>query len=144
MNIEHSKQLLDAILNELDDWAERQTSGLSATKAEERHCRRQPFRVICTIRFFSPGQHQVLDITGRTRNLSRGGFSFMSKRMFSIHEPVELEVELPGRPITYITGTVCFCRYIAKGFYETGAEMKVMAQKSHLSEQLHEFSTIRS
>lgn len=140
MSIEHNKQLLDAILNELDEWAERQTSTLPGTKAEERHCRRQPFRVTCRVRFLTPGQHQVLDIIGRTRNLSRGGFSFMSKRMFSTHEPVELEVELPGRPITYITGTVCFCRYVAKGFYETGAEMKVMANRSHLAGQIREMS----
>lgn len=138
LNIEQNKQLLDAILNELDEWAERQTTGLPVTKTEERRCRRQPFRVTCKIRFLAPGQHQVLDITGRTRNLSRGGFSFMSKRMFSAREPVELEVELPGRPITYITGAVCFCRYVAKGYYETGAEMKVMANRSHLAGQIRE------
>lgn len=132
---EHGKQLLDSILNELDGQAERQSSSAAGGKTDARRCRRQPFRVNCRIRFISPDKHEILEIAGRTRNLSRCGFSFVSRRLFTVPEPVELEVRLTGRPTTYITGMVRFCRYVTNGFHETGAEMKIMANRSNLAEQ---------
>lgn len=140
MITEHNKQLLDSLLNELDCLAARQSSQEAGGKADERRCRRQPFRVNSKVRLFSPDQHEILEIAGRTRNLSRGGFAFVSRRLFIIQDPVELEIALPGRPITYITGAVRFCRYVAKGYYETGAEMIVMAHRSHLAAQIHKLS----
>lgn len=126
-----SAEALDILLNELDIMARHHAlSSAGQERDENRIHSRKPFRVGCTVRFLSPGKSRVLEMTGRTRNLSRNGVGLVTRRVFAIGEPIELEIALPGRPTTCMAGLVRFCRYVSHGWHEIGVELKTAGTNS--------------
>ena len=119
-------EVLDLLIDELDVKAR---SNHLAEQTEsywvcQRRFPRHPFRVACRVHYMSPGGFKVMEMPGRTRNLSRSGIGLLVRRVFSILEPVEIEVITPGRPTTYMAGLVRFCRYAGRGFHELGVQLK--------------------
>jgi len=124
-------QALDYLLDELDVRAQKHTAedAEDAYWACQRKHPRHPFRVGCTVRFMPSGSKLVAAMAGRTRNLSRGGLAVLTRRVFSLGDPIEVEVTLPGRPKMFMAGLVCFCRYAGRGYYELGIELKAAASE---------------
>jgi hypothetical protein len=124
-------QALDYLLDELDVRAQKHT----AEDAEDAYwvCHRKhprhPFRVACTVRFMPSGSGSVAAMAGRTRNLSRGGLALLARRVFSLGDPIEVEVCLPDRPRMFMGGLVSFCRYAGRGYYELGVKLKAAASE---------------
>ncbi|GMU22915.1 MAG: hypothetical protein AMXMBFR13_29990 [Phycisphaerae bacterium] len=119
-------EVLDTLIDELD------------LKSENAHCAdrtddywvcqrrhpRHPFRTTCRVRFFPVGSSAVSCLPGRTRNLSRNGVGLLVRRVFSMEEPIEVEISTPGRPKTFMAGLVRFCRYAGRGYHEIGVLLK--------------------
>ena len=124
-------QALDYLLDELDVRAQKCT----AEDAEDTYwvCNRKhprhPFRAGCTLRFMPTGSGSVTAMAGRTRNLSRSGLAVLARRVFSLGDPIEVEVTLPGRPTMFMAGLVRFCRYAGRGYYELGVKLKAAASE---------------
>jgi len=120
-------EALDALLDDLDAKAtqkQQEDSGGDYWVCQRRHPR-HPFRVRCVIRFLAGGSSTVSALPGRTRNLSRSGIALLVRRVFAKGEPIEVEINVPDRPITYLAGLVTFCRYAGRGYHELGIELKV-------------------
>lgn len=118
-------QCLDEILNELDLRAQMGKQG----KEEDywvcqRKYPRHPFRCGCVVRFLPAGYTTVSKLAGRTRNLSRSGLGLLVRRMFAMGDPIEVEIQIPGRGAMFMAGLVRFCRYAGRGYHEVGIELK--------------------
>jgi hypothetical protein len=119
---------LDLLLNDLDTCA-RQYEGCGKDAYRYRAHPRQPFRTGCEIRH-APAGGQLCEIVGRTRNLCRNGISFICRKVFCLNEVLELEIAVPGRPITFMVGVVRFCRYVSQGYHEVGIELQSAGKES--------------
>jgi hypothetical protein len=123
-------QTLDTLLDELDVRSqhrpkEKDDDYWVCKRKHPRH----PFRAGCTVRFMPSGSGTVVALPGRTRNLSRNGLSVVVRRVFSMLEPIEVEVSLLQRPRMFMGGLVQFCRYAGRGYYELGVELKAAASE---------------
>jgi len=118
--------ILDLLLDELDLRSQQQQHGniARADWACRRIAARQPFRTPCTIRFLPMGSWTVSRLEGRTRNLSRGGLSFLVRRVFAFGDPVELEICTQRRPQMFLAGVSVACRYVAYGYHEVGLDLR--------------------
>jgi hypothetical protein len=119
-------EALNVVLDELDINSRSQHTG---DKSEEywvcqRRNPRHPFRTDCTLRFFLQGSSRVAELPGRTRNLSRGGLGLLARRVFQLGEAVEVQINVPGRPMSYMAGICTFCRYAGRGFHEVGIQLR--------------------
>ena len=129
MSREQDKEALDQVLNELDRKAQDQHVEGHSTDywvCQRRHPR-YGFRTDCTIRFICLGTFEVLSLPGRTRNLSRGGIGVIVRRAFSNGDPVEIELKLPNRQLTFMAGLVQFARYAGRGYHELGVSLRIVA-----------------
>jgi hypothetical protein len=130
-------EVLDSLIDELDvkarhnHLAEQSESYWVCQRRHPRH----PFRVPCKVRFLTPGGFTVMDLPGRTRNLSRSGIGLLVRRVFSSMEPIEVEVLAPGRPATYMAGVVRFCRYAGRGYHEVGVQLRAAGPEPVFSRQ---------
>lgn len=119
-------ELLNTLLDELDLRAQQQQVG--DRDDDYWVCRRQharhPFRAPCVVRFFQPGGSTIMELAGRTRNLSRNGLGLLVKRVFRTGEPMELEVHVPGKSTMFMAGLVAFCRYAGRAYHEIGLGLK--------------------
>jgi hypothetical protein len=57
-----------------------------------------------------------------SRNLSKSGIGFISRRPFNKEERVAVSFELPGQPAKLVLARTTFSRYVRGGVYEMGAE----------------------
>lgn len=57
-----------------------------------------------------------------TRNLSRSGVAFVSRKLFKRGERVALSFKLQGQPAKLVLAEVTFCRYVRNALYEAGAQ----------------------
>jgi len=124
-------EALDTLLNDLDVQA-----SLSSDRGQkwERRNPRHPFRVNCKVYCYQPNGYKVFCINGRTRNLSRNGVGLLVRRVFAPGEPIELEVEVPGRPKMFMAGQTVFCRYAGRSYYEVGVTLHAAGQNPVFSE----------
>jgi hypothetical protein len=130
-----SYESLDILLNDLDACA-RQYEGYQKMEQRYRSHPRQPFRTRCTIRH-APTGGRLCEIQGRTRNLCRNGIGFICRKVFSLGDVVELEINLPKRPITYMAGAVRFCRYVSQGYHEIGIELRSAGKETIFKQDTH-------
>ncbi len=115
---------IDNLLNELDSRAgTRRSGGDQADEDCRRERERHPFRVGCVVRFLPSGSSTAGQLRGRTRNLSRNGLGLVVRRVFAMGEPVEIEVNLAGRPRVFLAGLASFCRYAGRGYHEVGIHL---------------------
>jgi hypothetical protein len=131
MGIVTDRETLDLLLEELDAKGRQQHVGENADDywvCQRRHPR-YAFRADCVVRFLSGGFTEVISLPGRTRNLSRGGLGLLVKHVFSITDPVEVQLQLPGQPIMYMAGLVQFVRYAGRGYHELGVALKSAGPK---------------
>jgi hypothetical protein len=119
-----SHELSPAVMETLDR--------LSADLADKRRIRsdrrsrgRQSMQVDCIVHFFGQRTDEVVTLSGRTRNISRGGIGLVVPRSFYQDEPVEIQISLPDRETMYMAGLVRFCRYVIDGFFEVGVQLAV-------------------
>ncbi len=119
-------EALNQLLDELDLKAKKVHPGENSDSYWV--CRRQsprhPFRADCKIRFLPVGSLAVMELPGRTRNLSRRGIGVLVRRVFTGGEPVEIEVNVPDRPLMFFAGLVTFCRYAGRGYQEVGVDLR--------------------
>jgi hypothetical protein len=120
---------LDCLLDELD----LNVQQVEAEWSSRRRHPRYPFRVDCVLHYLVTEEKEVVCVSGRTRNLSRGGLAFLARRMFNRDEAVEVEVTPHGRQRTFMAGLVRFCRYAGQGYYEVGIELKAVGAGSVLA-----------
>jgi hypothetical protein len=57
-----------------------------------------------------------------SRNLSKSGIGFISKRPFNKGENVAVSFEMPNQPAKLVLARTTFSRYVRAGVYEMGAE----------------------
>ena len=133
-----NNETLLELLDELDTRASQQHAGISTDKSWVCHRRhpRYPFRAECVVRFFSQGTVTVTidKLTGRTRNLSRGGIGLVVRRVFNVGEPIEVEVDMPDRGRVFMAGLVGFCRYAGLGHHEVGVSLKTAGPEPTFSD----------
>lgn len=131
MSNDNDRQTLDRLLEELDVKGHQQHPGDTTEKywvCRRRHPR-YSFRASCVVRFVAPGTTQIISATGRTRNLSRSGLAILVKRVFSIGDPLEVEIQLPGQPVMYMGGLVQFVRYAGRGYHEIGVALRAAGRQ---------------
>lgn len=69
----------------------------------------------------------LLSMTGQpsltvySRNLSRSGIAFLSRRPFTVGERLAIPFNIPGKPYKLVLTTTTFSRYVRSGMYEVGA-----------------------
>ncbi len=56
-----------------------------------------------------------------SRNLSRSGIGFISRRPFSPGDQIGLSIHLPNQPHKLLLTKITFARYVRAGVYEIGA-----------------------
>lgn len=126
MEVEHNRETLDRLLDELDAKGREQHPGECAHEywvCQRRHPR-HAFRTDCRVRFLSPTGSDVLCLVGRTRNLSRGGIGVLVRHVFLLGDPIEVEISLPDKPVMFMAGVVQFVRYAGRGYHELGVALK--------------------
>lgn len=131
MALVNERETLDRLLEELDVKGRQQHVGENADAywvCQRRHPR-YAFRADCVVRFFSGSFTEVMSVPGRTRNLSRGGLGLLVKHVFSISDPVEVQLQLPGQPMMYMAGLVQFVRYAGRGYHELGVALRSAGPK---------------
>ena len=131
---------LDALLDQLDLGARQARTGeeVGDKWACHRKSPRHPFRAKCTVRFPSGGFDQITELPGRTRNLSRGGLALLTRRMFLMGDPVEIEIRPLGKPVMFLAGVVTFCRYAGQGHHELGIALKMAGDEPIFSDRFDE------
>jgi len=131
MGIDQDRETLDRLLEELDVKGRQQHLGGASEDhwiCQRRHPR-YAFRASCVVRFLSGSFTEVLSVEGRTRNLSRGGLGILAKHVFSLGDPVEVEIQLPGQPRMFMAGLVQFARYAGRGYHELGIGLRTAGQQ---------------
>lgn len=131
MGPDKERETLDRLLEELDIKGRQQQFNEQSNNCwvcQRRHPR-YAFRADCVVRFLSSGSLEIVAITGRTRNLSRGGLGILAKHVFSVGDPVEVELQLPGQPKMYMAGPTQFIRYAGRGFHEIGIALRCAGAK---------------
>ena len=125
------REALDQLIAELDAKARQQ----QVSKHSEQHpaCqRRHPryaFRADCTIRFIGQDQREIVCLPGRTRNLSRGGLAILVNHVFTVGDPIEVELQLPSQPVMFIAGLIHFVRYAGRDYHELGIAIRCASPK---------------
>ena len=122
---------LNLLLDELEVKAQQQHKSEHSDGywvCQRRHPR-NPFRAMCNVRFFPQGSSTVTSLPGRTRNLSRSGVGLLTRRVFRVGEPIEVEVLVPDRPQMFLAGLVTFCRYAGRGYHEIGVALHAAASE---------------
>jgi hypothetical protein len=126
------KETLDQIMKQLALREDRQLiQGESAKEywARQRRHARHAFHANCVARFLAPGLTQALSVTGRTRNLSRGGLGILVSHVCDMGDPVEVQLQLPDCPTIYLAGLVQFIRHAGRGYYELGIALRSTSQQ---------------
>jgi len=131
---------LDTLLDQLDLGAQQACSGEEVGDKWSCHRKspRHPFRARCTLRFLSGGFDQIAELPGRTRNLSRGGLAVLTRRVFQVGCPIEIEIHLSARPVLFVAGVVMFCRYAGRGYHELGISLKMTGDEPIFSDKFDE------
>jgi hypothetical protein len=135
-----SVEALDALLDVLDKRA-RDAEGDSADAADQRWAIRRrharyPFRCECTVRFPSWEPGVVSELSGHTRNISRGGVGLLVKRLFAGGDVIEIQLHAKqSEAPSYLAGEVRFCRYAGRGHYEVGLALKIASKKPVFSDR---------
>ena len=115
------------VLNELDEFA-RQWDIMRRQEKENWRCRRnkarRKFRTRCDIWYFENHGTLLKHVEAQTRNLSERGLGLIARTVLHLSSPIEVRIEAPGRPPTYLGGVVVFCRYATQGFHEVGITLK--------------------
>jgi hypothetical protein len=93
---------------------------------DRRQNQRQSFRAPCSVCFFAHLSEHVTILPGRTRNISTRGVSLISKRAFSMGEPVELRIALSEGRQCCMAGIAAHCRYAMRGYYEIGLVLRIV------------------
>lgn len=104
------------LLEEIDSQAEEQRGKW----ADKRENERRVFQTSCQIRHFSPNGTSVLTTPGRTRDLSVGGLSFVSKEHLLRRSPLVVTVAVSGGRARQLTGSVVYSRGVEDEWYLTG------------------------
>jgi hypothetical protein len=96
---------------------------------QEFHCRRsgprRPFRTPCEVYFLGSDGIQVHRHSAQTRNLSERGVGLLVRFEARRGTPIEIHIEVAGRPSMYLGGVVMGCRKTLQGFFEIGVQLRM-------------------
>ncbi|UCE58753.1 MAG: HEAT repeat domain-containing protein [Phycisphaerales bacterium] len=117
----NGKSELDELLTDLD-----RGSALSEGRwADKRRATRRRVRLPCTVRFLMPDGETVLTMEAHTRDISRSGLGFVTRKHFTRSAPVLIVIEShKGKP-RKLTGKVAYSRVVQENWYLTGVEFEV-------------------
>lgn len=119
-------EAIEGLLDQLDVQAQQQHTGEIAEDywvCQRRHPRYR-FRADCRVYFFPMGTSTLGSLPARARNLSCNGIGLVVRRPFTTGEPLEVEIQIPGRNTLYLAGLVAFCRYAGRGYHELGLRLR--------------------
>ncbi len=111
-----SNERLDSLIRRLDE-------NMSVLIAGER--RRQPRRLLryeCDAHLFYGPDLRFCTVEGMVRNVTFDGVSVISglTEPILVGRPVEVHVPFLGGPLTFLAGTVVYCRHVDDGCHEIG------------------------
>jgi hypothetical protein len=104
---------IHAILESLD------RSSPSISSLNRRTAPRMPVRMGIPATIL--GDTNVTPLRIYTRNISRSGVAFLSRRSFKPGERLALTFHLPGQSPKLVLAQVTFTRYVRQALYESGA-----------------------
>jgi hypothetical protein len=106
---------IHAILESLD-------RGNAGASQNRRAAPRLPIRMgLPAIVLLGAGAVAAAPVRIYTRNISRSGVGFVSRRMFKPNERLALSFQLPGHPPKIVLAQITFARYLRDALYESGA-----------------------
>jgi hypothetical protein len=106
------------LLYEIDEHATRQGDRW----AEKRVHARRPVRIPCEIRFIGPDGEAVVYTLGKTREISAGGMSFVSREHFARRAPVLITLSVIAGRTRFLPANVIYSRSVREGWYLTGVQ----------------------
>ncbi len=116
--VERAERHIRELLQEIDSQAEKQRGKW----ADKRDSERRAFQASCRIRHLSPDGTTVLTTPGRTRDVSAGGLSFVSKKHLSRKSPLVVTIAVCGGQARQLIGSVVYSRSVAEEWYLTGMD----------------------
>jgi len=117
---------MDNVVRELLDQLDSQAAEQDSAWAEKRDSIRRSFRTTCRIVCRSPDSKGILRTVGTTRDLSKGGLCFISRRHFMRKSPLGITVVMPNNEMKHLTGHVVYSRQAREGWYLTGVQFGVV------------------
>jgi len=112
------EQEIQGLLEEVDEQSGRQESRWT----EKRSHVRRPMRTFCEIRFIGPDGETVLYTVGKSREISAGGMSLLSREHFARHAHVLVTLSvLPGKRRS-LPAKVVYSRAVRERWYLTGVQ----------------------
>lgn len=127
---------VQAALDALDEMSGQWESAFR--EGQEFRCRRsgprRPFRTSCQVWFLDSDGIQVHRRSAQTRNLSERGIGLLVGCEARRGTPIEIRIEAPGRPPTYLGGVVTGCRKTLQGFHEIGVQLRMQQKEPIFSE----------
>lgn len=111
------REILEMLL-EVDEQSARQDSRWS----EKRAYARKTARIPCEIRFIGLDGESVLYTTGRTREISAGGLSFLSRQHFARRAGVLVTLSIIDGKIRSLSAKVVYSRCVREGWFLTGVQ----------------------
>ena len=112
---EDQEQELLELLREVDAQAGRQESRW----AEKRTHPRRPMRTPCELRFIGPDGEAVLYTIGKTREISEGGLSLVSREHFARRTPLLIAISIVSGTRRFLPAKVVYSRSVREGWYRS-------------------------
>ncbi|HVX83461.1 MAG TPA: PilZ domain-containing protein [Phycisphaerae bacterium] len=110
-SVEQNEQI-EGILEALD-------RGVRADAQNRRRIQRLNVRL--TLQAIVIGTSGGAPLRIHSRNLSRSGIGFVSRRLFRRGERLVIVLRVPGHAGKLLLAEVTFCRYVRRALYESGA-----------------------
>lgn len=112
---DHDEQIRELLI-EIDEQASR---GEDRWMEKRTHVRKA-VRTACEVRFLGLDGETVVFVVGKTREISAGGMSFLSREHFARRAPLLVTLSvIPGKP-RFLPGTVVYSRSVRENWYLTG------------------------
>ena len=102
------------LLKEID------SNGLTSSFIEKRDDKRRKFKTQCEIRHIAPDGQTVVTTSAITRNISRGGLSFIARDHYTREAFLFVTVTFAEGTSKNVAGQVVYSRLVREGAYLTG------------------------
>jgi len=113
----HDREIQELLL-EVDEEAARQESRWAEKRAHSRKIVRTP----CEVRFIGPDGESVRYVVGRTREISAGGLSFLSRQHLSRRTGILVTLSVINGKVRSLPAKVVYSRNVREGWYLTGTQ----------------------
>jgi HEAT repeats/PilZ domain len=126
------EQEILALMQEVDALAQSSQQRWTEKRTHER----KKLRVACEVRFIGPDGDTVLSAQSRTREVSMGGMSYVSRQHFRRQTQVLVSLAPSAAPPKRLPGVVVYSRRLREGWFLTGLKF-IRAQDARLSPETY-------